>query len=500
MARKSTTTKTSRSLKNATKQDKREKQPKLSKAQIKEQAYLGWGKINNPVYPKKYILTGFELGKEADQGCLAALRMVAKYVGADLLFTPVNAQVKALESQEELCAVPGIKAKDIVREFRFNDNLKLHDARVNAQQNDPLTGLFDYGDHVNESIIVGHTKMNMRMQATGTTSHPRMVRSTGVCTKPDYRENRAGQIAHRKHKLGGLLIEVVSRTKFLIRELYFKDGEIYSICKLKNHKNPGVWQFNPKFARPRKSWLAGLVCGDIHVGHEDKDSLKAAYEQQRLLRPDYTIFHDFMDFNNPWSHHSINKKSTHLNRDSFYEDMMKCKEYFDGFVSQAEEIGSEIVMVPSNHHEHLHKFLDSGYYQKTVGEDYKLALELCYKWHCLGMDPFIALLDEDQEKAIWLPLDNDFKIHGNHVGNHGHLGLGGSRGSVKQMARTFRNSVSGHTHSPETLDDHMTVGTSSLLNMPYTKGQGNTFMHSNVGCFLNGTKQQIPIIKGEWFL
>lgn len=480
---------------------KETKTKKPSKEEVKTAVYDSWKSETSSTYPKRYVVTGFELAHDCSKECVKALRMVARYSQAQMIFTPVNTQVRALESQpDKLYDSLHISQDEIYKQFRFNHNLKLHDARINAQQNDPLTGLVDYGDHVNESIIIGHTKMNMRLQATGTTTHPRMNRSTGVCTLPDYRENRQGQIAKRKHKLGGLFVEVFDEERFLIRELYYKDEEIYLVTRLPKHKYPHVWRFNINYDRPKRSFLAGLVLGDIHVGLHDVQSLEASFEQQWFLEPDYTLFHDFMDFNNPQSHHSINKKSTHINRMSFYDDMLQCQEFFDGFVNQAEQIGSEIVMVPSNHHEHLHKFLESGRFWNTTGKDFLLANELAYKWFNLGQDPLIALLDPDKDKATWLPLDNDFKIHNVHVGNHGHLGLGGSRGTVKQMSNLFRSSVSGHTHSPQTLEDHMTTGTNSLLNMPYSHGQGNTFMASNVGIFPNGTKTQLPIIKGVWYL
>ena len=104
------------------------------------------------------------------------------------------------------------------------------------------------------------------------------------------------------------------------------------------------------------------------------------------------------------------------------------------------------------------------------------------------------------EKALWLPRDNDFEILGNVVGHHGDKGVGGSRGSYKQAETVYWRGVTGHTHSPVVHHHHMVAGTLSRLDLEYTDGTPKNWMHSNVAIFENGMKQQLPIIKGKWFI
>ena len=90
----------------------------------------------------------------------------------------------------------------------------------------------------------------------------------------------------------------------------------------------------------------------------------------------------------------------------------------------------------------------------------------------------------------FLPQGSSYEISGFEVGQHGNLGIGGARGSATTYSKTYTKSITAHTHSPQTFESSIIVGTNSKLRLAYNDGI-STWAHSNVIIHGNGTYQHI---------
>ena len=96
-----------------------------------------------------------------------------------------------------------------------------------------------------------------------------------------------------------------------------------------------------------------------------------------------------------------------------------------------------------------------------------------------------------------LGLDDSFRVLGWELGVYGHVGANGSRGGHNQYKNMNTKMITGHTHSPNRGDGHMTVGTLSGLRVGYNKG-ASSWMHANALIYPDGKAQLIYIVNGKY--
>ncbi|MEM2131438.1 MAG: hypothetical protein QXR96_02860, partial [Candidatus Woesearchaeota archaeon] len=100
----------------------------------------------------------------------------------------------------------------------------------------------------------------------------------------------------------------------------------------------------------------------------------------------------------------------------------------------------------------------------------------------------------------FLRANQDYKILGYQLANHGHLGPNGQRGNAKTIEADAGKSISGHTHQAEILRETYIVGTSTDLVLPYSQGP-NACTNTNA-LFWNvsgkGQVQLVNVIKGYY--
>jgi len=97
-----------------------------------------------------------------------------------------------------------------------------------------------------------------------------------------------------------------------------------------------------------------------------------------------------------------------------------------------------------------------------------------------------------------LDIDDSYKINGWEVGQHGHLGVNGSRGNINQFRRLNTKIITAHAHSPERKDGAVQVGTYTKLKMDYNVGP-SSWMHCGAIIHENGKVQQILIMEDKKF-
>ena len=471
---------------------------------LKEDVYQNSSIITKPQHKQKYhLLTGFELGTKVHTKFLETLKMISKILDAKLIFTPVNKQVKALAEQPCMNYITKVSPDAfIAKEYRFNEHLKLYNMRIPSQNLNPLIGLKKVRDHHRDSVIVGHSQIMQDHVATGLNTHPRMLISTGVCTVPDYLENTQGLKATQNHTLGALLIENIDNDAFLIHTIYWdeKNQSVWSVCKRPDDMEKQCWLFDSKYELPKRGYAKSLILGDYHAGEEDPLAVGLSHQMIRTLMPEYVGVHDFWSYMH--GHHSDRFKSSQINLpehlDTITKDAKYCKKLFDELYNVTYEAGSQILMVPSNHHEHIAQMIDTGNYQYKRGDDYLLLNELSYQYHNKRIHPLQYILDPERKKAYWNEGIEDLRILGTLMNVHGDKGAKGSRGSFKQLSELYMKCIIGHYHTHQIINDSFALRTLSVPNKSYQLKQPRTETQGNVLQFQNGKCTPMQIIRGRY--
>ena len=91
------------------------------------------------------------------------------------------------------------------------------------------------------------------------------------------------------------------------------------------------------------------------------------------------------------------------------------------------------------------------------------------------------------ETVCFVDEGDSFMVDDIECAIHGHLGLGGSRGSPNQFRRLGVKATSAHTHSPKVVEGNMVVGVSAKLDQGYNKG-GTTWAHAHGIHYHNGKR------------
>ena len=160
----------------------------------------------------------------------------------------------------------------------------------------------------------------------------------------------------------------------------------------------------------------------------------------------------------------------------------------------------KVVMVKSNHDEFLTRYLEDGRYQFEP-HNYKMAAILTGEL-MRGNYPLKAAVEmlglKDKQKIQWLKRDDDFYVSRIQLGAHGDRGANGAKGSLLSMENAYGLSVTGHSHTPEILRGAWQVGTTSKLNLDYTKGSPSSWFHTACLVYPNGSRQLINVVGGKW--
>ena len=96
-----------------------------------------------------------------------------------------------------------------------------------------------------------------------------------------------------------------------------------------------------------------------------------------------------------------------------------------------------------------------------------------------------------------LKQDESYKVEDIECGMHGHVGIGGSKGNFKAMARKLAvKFVDAHGHGPGIFNGGYRVGLSALLRQEYNHGPSN-WLHTHCLIHKGGKRQLITMIKGR---
>ncbi len=228
------------------------------------------------------------------------------------------------------------------------------------------------------------------------------------------------------------------------------------------------------------------------------------------LGPRYQFLHDVLHFHG-CSHHDI--KNPHIVFHRFVRQQANVAaeiEAVNDFLNRARRPWCESVIVDSNHHHHLARWL-----QEQDGRDDPRNVRLWFALNArvyanlaAGRRPVYlaeAIREVAGEAALkdrFLAPEESFLIcaevgGGIECGLHGDRGPNGSRGSAASLSKLGRKANIGHSHSPRIVDGVYQAGTHGALHPDWVRGPGS-WSHSDIVTYANGKRAIITMINGKW--
>lgn len=371
----------------------------------------------------------------------------------------------------------------------------------------PLSKLDRYGGR--NSIIIPHAKQHMQSVAALQSEAVKLTYSTGVVTQRNYIQKRAGILAEPEHTYGAVIVEVDSDGNWYVRQLVIgSQGEVYDI-------GPS-WAKGCVLVRDGKVTQShstqAVNWGDIHSYELARWVRDLAWGKDGMLdhlRPRFQFADDI---------HSQHSRNHHDFR-RFERNMMKWlrdEESVEDEISLSADVLNEMdrdwletIVKRSNHHEHIHRWLDeTDYREDPANAEFYLRAQLArveamkagdrdfqvLEWALrrLGVSDRVRFLAKEESFVVCKEYDG-----GVECSLHGHEGVDGARGSTRSYRALGRRTNKGHDHRAY-LDQKGPASTGACaLNFDYMKGP-STHTISHINTFPNSARQIITCWRGKY--
>jgi hypothetical protein len=386
-----------------------------------------------------------------------------------------------------------------------NNLIVLGNIKIQPTQSEPLSGLEGFGG--TDSTIVGHPKIQLRSVPT-LNGKPKLMLTTGSVTVSNYTDSKAGHKADFHHSIGAVVVEVDDDGIFHVRHVHGNDktGAFYDLNNL--YTPSGVTSGHR---------IEALITGDTHAEFIDEIVEDVTYHNEdsivSLLRPKKVFLHDVLDFYNRNHHHRGNDILAYGKQKYGRNNVQDGLQEAADFIDRISRKDMEVVVVKSNHDEAFDRWLretdikndpenmDFFYYMKYHQMKSIKMSETGFdsfdpfKFWCLNPENDKGLLSTDSTR--FLKRDESVKIGGVELGFHGDVGINGSRGDIKGLARTSSKMVIGHSHSPGIYEGCYQVGLSAKMNLEYKKGP-STWMTTHAILYPDGKRTLIHVSHGKW--
>lgn len=457
-----------------------------------------------PLDSEVYIITSAQNATDVDLAFFTTLKAAAKHLGAELVVVPfryknptsVWSASQAAEDWWDPVLVPHLFN---VRK-KLNPNLVLcADIKTQPTATSPLTGFESLTGP--ESCIIGHPKMQFRTVPVPSGRYPKILSTTGACTKKNYTDTKAGKIGAFHHYLGAVIVEIQGKT-FHLRQLNADrlDGSFIDLDTL--YTAQGAKKAPPAL---------GLVTGDTHARFIDPKVDKATYGPGGIvetLDPQTIVFHDVVDGDTVNPHQAGDPFMAEARRKA---DMASVEDEVKHVVKwvNSRAKGRQAVIVDSNHHDFLARWVlstdwkrdvkNAGFYLETARA--MLASARMTPGGAEYDDPFAYWAKKMLAPNIkMLGPDDSFKIGDAECALHGHNGPNGAKGSLKNLSRMGVKVNIGHVHSPGIEEGGYAAGTSTPLKLSYTRGSPGSWLNTHIATYANGKRALITIVDGAWRL
>ena len=362
----------------------------------------------------------------------------------------------------------------------------LSDIKIPPTGSTPLSGLNSVTGL--ESCIVGHPRQQVKSLPILVGYPHKLLLSTGAATVANYTDSKSGKKGEFHHSIGFIIVELDGEN-FHIRQVSADDnGNFYDLYK--RVKNGNVLE-NVEGAEV-------AVLGDIHIAHNDEKATAVSFKMLDEMKPKSTMIHDIIDCESI-SHHEENDPFRIMQKEeNGTGDLKKELEIMLKWVK--DRLKYNLVIVRSNHDDFLDRWLKTVDWRRARNKGMFLFGAQILANEKVAQDKgVISFLLEDAfgDQIKTLGLDDSYRVLGWELAVHGHVGANGSRGGHNQYKNMNTKMITGHTHSPNRGDGHMTVGTNSGLRVGYNRG-ASSWMHCNALIYPDGKAQLVYIVGGKY--
>lgn len=446
---------------------------------------------------KRFVVTSAVTGCQVDQKFYKSIKTYCAANDALLLILVASDPAQKLNKQGDHGTIDSTLADECVvfEDTDLNSNLFVSTIKLSAKHIDPTTGLDRIGQR-DGSFIFASPKQRLQMVATSNIKLPHALMTTGSITLPNYKTDsymseRTAYIADHDHVMGAIVVEIQDDSVYHYRQIQAskKDGSFHDLGR--KYTSQGVSEDLP----------VALILGDWHSGETDPTVIRCTEEMISVLKPRTLVLHDAFNGLSINHHEDRNLVAQAIRH---RRSQLLLEEEINKFAQDLEWLSDkvkELVIVKSNHDEFLSKhYLAEAKYVKDPHNHY-YCLELA-KAMIEGQDPLkyaVSKIKPQLSNIRWLQRDEDFKIAGIQLGSHGDKGPNGSRGSLRNVEKSFGDSITGHSHTPGILRGAWSVGTSSYLKLGYNQGP-SSWVQAHCLVYANGDRQILSIINGRWRL
>ena len=438
---------------------------------------------------KQSIITSVQLGVPMNKKFWANLKKFAEVQGVqDIYAFVMNGKYKDEDLHQSVVKlIEKGELKLIDRQFNLNNKVRVYDTKVLAQNINPLAGQSNKLPHEWSYIMPGTKVRYMTVPSIGT--KPRFFYSTGALTIPNYvtvarssgMRVKRGLQALAQHQYGAVYFEDLGRGKFNIYPIVARKNGSFHYKTDKYHNGKHI---------PEQDVVA-LVLGDVHLGATNKYAWKHSLKQIDELKPKYIVLHDWFD-GRSINHHTrkrlierirdVNQKAEILENELrmvWNETWKLAKKY--------PEI--KFIVAESNHDLFIRTYLDMKYHHDEE-HNYLQAIKIIPRIidpNSVALKEALLTIGELPDNFIFLREGQSFSVRGWELGQHGHRGVNGSRGTANQFRRLNLRMITGHSHSPSIYENGIVVGTNTNLVQPYSIGGVSSWFHANAVVYDNGT-------------
>lgn len=437
---------------------------------------------------KRYIISAAQNATTINKALFKHIKKYAEFINAEIVIIPYRYRNPTTPSEKrddewwDAALHPYLFAN---RESIGTYLQVLGDVKIQPTATNPLTGL--EGLSGLESSIIGHPRQHLKTLPTLEGVPPKILMSTGVVTNKNYSSSKTGKKAEFHHTFGFIVAELTEDSDFYIRHVSANtDGSFYDLD----------YYVNKETVRQKNNSVSAVVFGDLHLGEHCDESLRCSYQMLKRFQPHHLILHDVMN-GHSISHHEKRNPFILLEREK--DGSRELKKEIEGVLGFLDSvIQYNPIVVKSNHDDFVDRFLlDADWRKENNKESYlKYAFLKSQGKIPNGVLPY-EIEQKFGDRIICLNENQSYMVCGIEVGQHGHLGSGGSRGSALQFKKMNIKMVTAHTHSPLKEDGLVTVGTLTKLRLGYNKGLSN-WLNSNVIIHKNGKTQNLLIINGKY--
>lgn len=436
-----------------------------------------------------FIITSVQNNTKINEPFFKALQLYTEALNAQLLVSGFTYNKTGYQLDRD----NNVYFDKRVQPYMVNKPTRLFDNLVFAAELDiiptatrPTNGHVGY--HGDNSLIIGHSKVELQSLATPQGDDPKFIYSTGCCSLKNYRQQRAGQRAESQHSISALIVERNNKcsTGWQVRQLHWVNDSFIDLEK-------EIFQNHIEQALPAHA----LSFGDVHAEKVDYIALQDAINLGRDLQVKNIFLHDLLDFSSRNSHARENHFFIAGMGDQSVKDDLKIAAEV---LIKIEESGADhIQIVRSNHDEQLDRWLECNKYnfmQDAINARLYLDLQSkCYSYIEQGKkkpDLFQIALDvcgiKYPDNVQFLTRKSVVKIDNVMLTDHGDCGTNGSRGTPTQMSKIYAKSTTGHTHTAGIIAGNYCSGVVGSLFMGYNERGASSWSHSSTIQYSNGAR------------